>query len=244
MFRQRFLDYLDRYDDSERTGSTSSSTPFTRRSLGNEWFRKLAPQPQPRPNSFSTPNNSFTQETEDESGPTRTEGEQYLSIPCVQRTDSFNILQWWQLNEDTYPRLAQVAKDILAIPIAGVGVERVFNVAKDVIGNRRHRLAAQTIRRMMVFKDTVSERAESCVHELGLSVSDMRSNEIEDLFELPAPVEDVYIIEDGSVELDKLDKKASLIRARKRRATGTIEPRTLPRRQRRRPERLRLSEAL
>ncbi|EMD63973.1 hypothetical protein COCSADRAFT_50538, partial [Bipolaris sorokiniana ND90Pr] len=58
----------------------------------------------------------------------------------------------WRVNSSTYPHLAKVAKDILAVPIAQVGVERVFNIAKDTIGDRRHRLSAQTIQQIMVLK--------------------------------------------------------------------------------------------
>jgi hypothetical protein len=74
--------------------------------------------------------------------------------------EPLNVLQWWQANKETYPRLAQVAKDILAIPIAEVGVERVFNLARDVIGDRRHRLAAQTIRRIMLIKHAILEEPQ------------------------------------------------------------------------------------
>ncbi|EUC39511.1 hypothetical protein COCMIDRAFT_79173, partial [Bipolaris oryzae ATCC 44560] len=55
----------------------------------------------------------------------------------------------WSINSLTYPYLAKVAKDILTVPIAQVGVERVFNIAKDTIGDQRHRLNAQIIRQIL-----------------------------------------------------------------------------------------------
>lgn len=99
---------------------------------------------------------SSTQETEDGRMSTVTEAEAYLSTPPVNANEFFTILGWWKTHAEDYPRLAQVAKDILAVQIAEVGVERVFSLARDVIGNRRHRLAPKTIQRVMVLKDSIS----------------------------------------------------------------------------------------
>jgi len=100
-------------------------------------------------------------------------------------------LEWWKVNEGTYPRLAQVAKDVLAVQIAQVGVERVFNVAKDVIGNRRHHLAARTIQQIMVLKQTITEEADQPIDLSNTSTAEDQEpyDEIDDLFELPAKVE-------------------------------------------------------
>ena len=42
-----------------------------------------------------------------------------------------DILECWQFLEPRYPTVARMAKDILAIPLAGVGIERVFNLGRD-----------------------------------------------------------------------------------------------------------------
>ena len=241
MYRQRFLDYLDRYDNEKRI-STPGSASFTRRVLGNEWFRKRPSVLQPQTRAFSTPDNSFSQESNDDSGPTRVEGEQYLSIPCVIPSESYDILEWWQSNKGTYPRLAQVAKDVLAIPITGVGVERVFNVAKDVIGIRRHRLTAQTIQQIMVYRDAITLKEQS-KDTNSAPQSDSLSYEVEDIFELQAPIEDVPQIGESG-ELDELVEEVSPLQVRKRRAAETIERRELPKRERWRLERLRTTKLL
>lgn len=87
------------------------------------------------------------------------EGEDYLSTPIVRPSGDFDILKWWQQNKGHYPRLAQVAKDILSVPITGVGVERVFNVTKDIINDRRHRLNAETIRKLTIMRDRYQQHA-------------------------------------------------------------------------------------
>ncbi|KAJ1289530.1 hypothetical protein BS78_02G171600 [Paspalum vaginatum] len=44
-----------------------------------------------------------------------TELDQYLKDPCLTMGAS-SVLQWWKENNQTYPRIAQMARDILALP--------------------------------------------------------------------------------------------------------------------------------
>ncbi len=44
-------------------------------------------------------------------------------------TEDNDPLAFWHSREATAPGLAQIAKDILAIPIAGVGIKRIFSAA-------------------------------------------------------------------------------------------------------------------
>ncbi|KAL8975777.1 MAG: hypothetical protein Q9205_008085, partial [Flavoplaca limonia] len=53
-----------------------------------------------------------------------------------------------------YPALARMARNMLTIPIAGVGVERLFNMARDIIYYRRNRFRPQTIENIMILKRT------------------------------------------------------------------------------------------
>lgn len=196
MYRQQFLEYLDRYDNAHpRDSAVPPSTPL-RRSLDTEWFRKPSTFPPSQSSSFSSPSqSSVAPETYSDVGLTRQEGESYLSTPCVKPAGSFDILIWWRMNEITYPRLAQVAKDILAIPIAQVGVERVFNLSKDVIGDRRHRLSTQTIRKIMIFKDIIGLEGSAQEEDLSAIEGQLPLDEIDDLLELPANVDAVNGVE-------------------------------------------------
>lgn len=179
MYRQQFLDYLDRYDEVEPRDQSQVPQSTLRPTLETEWFRK-PPTSNLSPNSsFSTfSQSSATFESSCERGQTRREGESYLSTPCVNR-EGFNLLKWWCTNQAFFPQLAQVAKDVLAVPITQVGVERVFNTARDVIGDRRHRLSAQTTRKIMILKDSICQ-GQSQEEEL------LPADEVDDLLELPA----------------------------------------------------------
>lgn len=62
----------------------------------------------------------------------------------------FDTLQWWKQNESRFPELATIARDILAVPAASTGVERLFNQARDFVSYRRHHLKGDTIRLLMM----------------------------------------------------------------------------------------------
>jgi hypothetical protein len=63
---------------------------------------------------------------------------------------TFNVLEYWRDHESTFPILAKMARDFLAIPATGIGVERLFNSARDVCHYRRGRLLPDTIHAIMI----------------------------------------------------------------------------------------------
>jgi hypothetical protein len=60
------------------------------------------------------------------------------------------MLDFWKSREAKLPRLAAIARDILTIPAASLGIERVFSIARDVCYFRRSALALDTIQAEMV----------------------------------------------------------------------------------------------
>ncbi len=63
-----------------------------------------------------------------------------------------DLLGYWRFTSGRLPNLARMARDILAVPANGVGVERVFNTARDLLPYRRNRMNAVTIQASMVVK--------------------------------------------------------------------------------------------
>ncbi len=66
---------------------------------------------------------------------TSTTLDQYL---LLKTTSIFLILQYWKVHVHLILSLAQMAKDVLAVPIAGVGVEQDFLVARQVCSYQRN----------------------------------------------------------------------------------------------------------
>ncbi|KAJ8115409.1 hypothetical protein OPT61_g2929 [Boeremia exigua] len=199
-YRDQFLAYLDRYDeDNGRSRSATQALYLSiQQSVEDEWFRRPASTMRSMSSSFSAQSQSSPAlDGVEELPPTREEGEAYLSTPCVRSYAGFNILDWWKANAATYPRLASVARDILAVPITEVGVERVFNTAKDIIGDRRHRLSAQRIRQIMILKDSISHDEQEEEDELPI-------DEVDDLLELPAcPSPEPEVIEEEVTDFER-----------------------------------------
>jgi hAT family C-terminal dimerisation region len=84
--------------------------------------------------------------------PTGSEAQRYISMPLAKVRDSYNPLVLWKDLEEDFPTLAQMAKDILAIPAAGVGTERKFSEGRDVVTYRRSNLSPATIENLMVIR--------------------------------------------------------------------------------------------
>lgn len=61
-----------------------------------------------------------------------------------------HILDYWRKAEPQYPTLAAIARDYLAIPAAGVGVERLFSTARDICTYRRYRLKPSSVKLLMM----------------------------------------------------------------------------------------------
>lgn len=62
----------------------------------------------------------------------------YLSTASIAKTA--DPLQWWRLNYMNYPRLANYARAVLAIPATSAPCERLFSEMGDVITDKRNRL--------------------------------------------------------------------------------------------------------
>jgi hypothetical protein len=63
------------------------------------------------------------------------------------------VLNWWAVNKTEFPCMFAIARDYLPIPGAEVDVERLFNVARDILGLRRTSLGADTLRALILVKD-------------------------------------------------------------------------------------------
>ncbi|CAN0905677.1 Putative AC9 transposase, partial [Linum grandiflorum] len=59
--------------------------------------------------------------------------------------DSFDILKWWSTHGLRFPILAEIARDVLAIPISMVASESAFSIGGRVLNEFRTSLAPQMV---------------------------------------------------------------------------------------------------
>lgn len=66
--------------------------------------------------------------------------------------ENVDPLEWWKTNEKNYPRLSKMARDYLAIPSTSVPSEQCFSTGKNLITDKRNRLAGKTVRACMCLR--------------------------------------------------------------------------------------------
>jgi hypothetical protein len=76
-----------------------------------------------------------------------------------------------------------MARDLLCIPMAGVGVERLFNYTRDMCGYHRGQLQPSTIRALLLvyFAQVHTSRLDELYELLGstIDINNMTEEEIE-----------------------------------------------------------------
>ena len=75
--------------------------------------------------------------------------ERNLEKPLVKSTPDLNILNWWKANQGKYPILAQIAKDILTVPVTTIAFESAFNTRGRVLTPHQSRLHPATLEVLM-----------------------------------------------------------------------------------------------
>ncbi|CAF4038052.1 unnamed protein product [Rotaria sp. Silwood1] len=60
-----------------------------------------------------------------------------------------DLLLFWRNKKDAFPNIAKIARKVLAIPAANTSVERQFSCSKIIIGDRRTRLGAEKLDKLI-----------------------------------------------------------------------------------------------
>lgn len=69
-------------------------------------------------------------------------------------SDKTNVCRFWQDHKNQFLTLAALARDMFSIPATGVGVERLFSLARDICHYRRGSLNTTTIQDLMMLRCT------------------------------------------------------------------------------------------
>uniref|UniRef100_J3N883 HAT C-terminal dimerisation domain-containing protein n=1 Tax=Oryza brachyantha TaxID=4533 RepID=J3N883_ORYBR len=77
--------------------------------------------------------------------------------------DDFDILQYWKIFSTKYPVLAQMARDVLAIPASTVPTESAFSTGGRVISDYRSSLHGETVQALICLQDWIkAEDSQEC----------------------------------------------------------------------------------
>ncbi|KAL4013587.1 hypothetical protein IC575_025759 [Cucumis melo] len=75
----------------------------------------------------------------------RNDVDRYLSDPCEELNDQFDVLTWWKLNAVKYPILSKIAQDIFAVPVSTVASESAFSTGGRILDSFRSSLSPKTM---------------------------------------------------------------------------------------------------
>ncbi len=67
----------------------------------------------------------------------------------VQNEEEDDILSYWREHQKLFPIIASIARGILDIPASNTLVERLFSSCKNTITNKRTRLGADKLNKLM-----------------------------------------------------------------------------------------------
>ena len=96
----------------------------------------------------------FLKELEDEENTSsKFEVDRYLDEGFQTGCKNFEILGWWKLNSSKYRILAQVARDIIAIPISTVASESAFSTGGRVLDQFCSSLAPKLVEGVVCRQD-------------------------------------------------------------------------------------------
>lgn len=112
---------------------------------------------------------------EDEILGSRTEIDWYLEDNSEKLDSNFNILAWWNQKSTTYPILASMAKDVLAIPVSTVASESTFSTGGRVLDQFRSSLTPKIVECLICAQDWL--RSSSTPIEVEENLDDLEEIE-------------------------------------------------------------------
>ncbi|XP_052877894.1 zinc finger BED domain-containing protein RICESLEEPER 2-like [Gossypium arboreum] len=106
----------------------------------------------------------------------------------VNNSSSFDLLLWWKMNSPRFPILAQMARDIFAIPISTVASESAFSTGGRVLDSFRSSLTPLMVEALVCTQDWLRKSSDAI--NLEDYVDELQIME-DDLFKIPEDQEDV-----------------------------------------------------
>lgn len=79
----------------------------------------------------------------------------YIEGELYPQNDQFDILKWWKDNASTYPTLARLARDILAIPGSAVSAESAFDKTDERVSLFNQKMSPKIVEALICTQDWI-----------------------------------------------------------------------------------------
>jgi hypothetical protein len=101
----------------------------------------------------------FSQHVEEEDDlACKSELDRYSLDECEKTIKDFDILGWWKVNASKYPILAEITRDVFAIPISTVASESAFSTGGRVLDCFRSSLSPLTVEALICTQNWIKNR--------------------------------------------------------------------------------------
>ena len=99
------------------------------------------------------------------SGGKKSKLELYLDEPRGKRSDKINVLNFWRSQKYRYPELANLAKDLLCVPVTTVASESAFSLGGRILDQYRSSMLPDTAEALICSRNWLfGERGKNFVH--------------------------------------------------------------------------------
>lgn len=152
------LKYLERNWRSDRQVIWVSAAKVALAEYFNRWYPSERPDVRTaiqcrrrpyEPDSFEEWVEAEATMVDEEEDEESDELQQYLQLP---RQQGCNPIQWWFEHQGQFPRLSQMALDILAIPSQSANCERAFSAAKLTLTSQRQSMEPSQLEKIQCLR--------------------------------------------------------------------------------------------
>ncbi|KAM3308596.1 hypothetical protein P3S67_010340 [Capsicum chacoense] len=104
--------------------------------------------------------------------------QKYLDEANEGETKNFNVLSWWKVHSPRFPILAEMARDVLSIPISGVESECAFSTGRRILDSFRSSLTPKLVQTLVCLQDWIRSESQPVSIEKDIDVLEKIEQEL------------------------------------------------------------------
>ncbi|KAM3338049.1 zinc finger BED domain-containing protein RICESLEEPER 2-like [Capsicum galapagoense] len=108
----------------------------------------------------------------------KTELQKYLNEANEGETKNFNVLSWWKIHSSRFSILAEMARDVLSIPISSVASECAFSTGGRIFDSFRSSLTPKLVQILVYLQDWIRSESQPVSIEEDIDVLEKLEQEL------------------------------------------------------------------
>ncbi|XP_047257658.1 zinc finger BED domain-containing protein RICESLEEPER 2-like [Capsicum annuum] len=108
----------------------------------------------------------------------KTELQKYLNEANEGETKNFNVLSWWKIHSSRFPILAEMARNVLSIPISSVASKCAFSTGGRIFDSFRSSLTPKLVQILVCLQDWIRSESQPVSIEEDIDVLEKLEQEL------------------------------------------------------------------